>query len=118
VSLALVPLAAAAGLLVGAIAHETTHAVLAVVLGELVGVGWAGGLAGGPVVDFRAPTRLRSEVVRKGPVVLGVVAAASVVVGFGGVTLGWLFEVGVAVGLLQASPQDLFVSRARATAGE
>ena len=117
-SLALVPLAAAGGLLVGAFAHEAIHAVLAVVLGELVDVGWAGGVTGGPVVDFRAPTRLRSEVVRKGPLVVGVAVAASVLVGVEAVTLRWLFEAGVAVGLLQASPQDLFLSRAEASAGE
>lgn len=116
--LALIPLAAAAGLLVGALAHEAIHALLALMLGELVAVGWAGGIAGGPVVDFRAPTRLRSEIVRKGPLVVGVAAAVSVLVGFEGVTLGWLFEAGVAVGLLQASPQDLFVARAQASAGE
>jgi len=113
-----VPLTAAAGLLVGAVAHESTHAVAAVALGELEAVGWAGGVAGGPYVDFRAPTRWRSEVIRKAPLALGVVAAASAVVGFEALTLAWLFHAALAVGLLQASPADLFLSRARASAGE
>jgi len=118
VGLALVPLTAAAGLLVGAVAHESTHAAAALALGQLDAVGWQGGLAGGPYVDFRAPTRWRSEVIRKAPLALGVVAAASAVVGFEGVTLAWLFHGALAVGLLQASPADLFLSRARASAGE
>jgi hypothetical protein len=118
VSLALVPLTAAAGMLVGALAHESTHAAAALVLGELEAVGWSGGVAGGPYVDFRAPTRLRSEVIRKAPLALGVLAAASAVVGFEGVTLPWLFQAALAVGLLWSSPADLFLSRAHATAGE
>lgn len=116
--LALVPLTAAAGMLVGAVAHETAHAAAALVLGELEAVGWAGGLAGGPYVDFRAPTRLRSEVIRKAPLALGLGAAASAVVGFDAVTLPWLFQAALAVGLLWSSPADLFLSRAHATAGE
>jgi hypothetical protein len=118
VSLALVPLTAAAGLLVGAVAHESTHAVAALALGQLDAVGWQGGLAGGPYVDFRAPTRLRSEIIRKAPLALGLVAAASAVVGFEALTLAWLFHAGLAVGLLWTSPGDLFVERAAATAGE
>jgi len=118
VSLALVPLTAAAGMLVGAVAHESTHAAAALVLGQLEAVGWSGGLAGGPYVDFRAPTRWRSEVIRKAPLALGIVAAAIAVVGFEAITLRWLFHAGYAVGLLWSSPADLFVSRARASAGE
>jgi len=118
VGLALVPLAAAAGLLVGAVAHESTHAVAAVALGELEDIGWQGGVAGGPYVDFRAPTRLRSEVIRKAPLTLGVLAAAMAVVGFKTITLRWLFHAAVTVGLLWSSPADLLVSRARAAAGE
>jgi hypothetical protein len=117
-SLALVPLTAAAGMLVGALAHEATHAAAAVALGELEGVGWAGGLAGGPYVDFRAPTRLRSEVIRKAPLALGTAAAASAVLAFEAITLPWLFQASLAVGLVWASPADLFVERAAATAGE
>jgi hypothetical protein len=105
-------------MLVGAVAHETTHAVLALVLGELEAVGWAGGLAGGPYVEFRAPTRGRSEVIRKAPLALGGLAAAAAVVGFEGVTIVWLFQAALAVGLLWSSPADLFASRAAATAGE
>jgi len=118
VFLALVPLTAAAGLLVGALAHESTHAAAALVLGELETVGWSGGVAGGPYVDFRAPTRWRSEVIRKAPLALGVVAAAIAVVGFEAITLRWLFHAALAVGLLWSSPADLFASRAAAAAGE
>jgi hypothetical protein len=118
VFLALIPLTAAAGVLVGALAHESAHAAAAVALGELETVGWAGGLAGGPYVDFRAPTRLRSEVIRKAPLALGVLAATTAVVGFEGVTLAWLFQSSLAVGLLWSSPADLFASRAAAAAGE
>jgi hypothetical protein len=118
VSLALVPLTAAAGMLVGAVAHETAHAAAALVLGELEDIGWSGGVAGGPYVDFRAPTRLRSEVIRKAPLALGVVAATTAVVGFKTITLPWLFQAALAVGLLWSSPADLFASRAAAAAGE
>jgi hypothetical protein len=105
-------------MLVGALVHETAHAAAALVLGELEAVGWAGGFAGGPYVDFRAPTRLRSEAIRKTPLALGILAAATAVVGFEGVTLTWLFQASLAVGLLWSSPADLFVERAAATAGE
>jgi len=118
VSLTLVPLTAAAGMLVGALAHESTHAAAALVLGDVEAVGWSGGVAGGPYVDFRTPTRWRSEVIRKAPLALGIVAAAIAVVGFEAITLRWLFHAGYAVGLLWSSPADLFVSRARASAGE
>jgi hypothetical protein len=105
-------------MLLGALAHETAHAAAAVALGELEGVGWSGGVAGGPYVNFRAPTRLRSEVIRKAPLALGVLAAASAVVGFESITLPWLFQAALAVGLLWSSPADLFIARAEAAAGE
>ncbi len=106
------PLAAMAGGLVGATIHETLHATAAVALGELVRVGWVGGLAGGPVVDYRAPTRVRDEIVRKLPLVVGV-AVAVVVALDSGVTLGRVTLAGVAAGLLWTSPADLW--RAHAT---
>jgi len=107
-----------AGGILGALAHETTHAVAALALGQLDAVGWQVGVAGGPYVDFRAPTRLRSEIIRKAPLALGLVAAATAVVGFEALTLPWLFHAALAVGLLWTSPADLFVERAAATAGE
>lgn len=117
-TLALVPLTVAAGMLVGVLAHESTHALLAVALGKLEAIGWAGGLAGGPYVDFRAPTRARSEVIRKAPLAVGVIVAATAVIGFKRVTLPWLFHAAVAVGLLWSSPADLVASQAAAAAGE
>jgi hypothetical protein len=107
-----------AGAFVGAIAHELTHAVAAMVLAEEMTMGWQGGIDGGPYVDFRAARRWRSEVIRKAPLALGIVALATAVVGFEVLTLAWLLHAGFALGLLSTSPQDLFISRARASAGE
>jgi len=107
-----------AGGILGALAHETTHAVAALALGQLDAVGWRGGLAGGPYVDFRAGSGGRSEVIRKAPLALGILALATAVVGFEVLTLAWLLHAGFALGLLWTSPQDLFVARARASAGE
>jgi len=112
VTLLYYPLVAMAGALVGAIAHETIHAVAAWALGEVVEIGWQGGLVGGPFVDFRAEARWRSEVVRKAPLVAGVAAGIVVAVTYDGVTLGWVASAAVAAGLLWSSPEDL--SRARA----
>lgn len=103
------------GALAGTFAHESLHALAAAALGELDGVGWQGGLAGGPYVDYRAPTRLRSEVVRKAPIVAGVLAAIGVAASVAP-TPSWVASAGFAVGLLWASPEDLFVERARASA--
>jgi hypothetical protein len=57
-------------------------------------------------------------VIRKAPLALGVLAAASAVVGFESITLPWLFQAALAVGLLWSSPADLFIARAEAAAGE
>lgn len=115
-NLALYPLAAAAGALVGTVAHEATHAVAAHLLGELHGVGWQGGLAGGPYVDYRTRSRFRSEVIRKGPLALGCVGTIALVVSFDGVSLPWLTAAGAVAGLLWSSPEDLFLSAARESA--
>lgn len=98
--------------LVGTIVHEATHALVATLVGELHGAGWQGGLAGGPYVDFRAPTRWRSEAVRKAPLALGVGGAIALVAGYPGPTLGWVAAFGVVAGLLWTSPEDLFIERA------
>lgn len=103
---------------VGVIIHEGVHAVLAIMLGRLENIGWDGGRwFGGPYVDFRAETRLRSEVIRKGPLVVGLLTAA-VVVPAATYSIGWIFSAAVVAGLLRISPADLFASRAAATAGE
>jgi len=101
---------------VGALVHELTHAVAAIVLAEEMTMGWQGGIGGGPYVDFRAASRWRSEVIRKAPLVVGIVALATAVVGFQVLTLAWLFHAGFALGLLWTSPADLFIARARARA--
>lgn len=116
-SLVAYPLAAMAGALVGTIAHEGIHAVLAIALGQLEGVGWQGGLAGGPYVDFRAPTRARSEVIRKAPLAVGL-GGAAVVVTSATLSVAWTFGAAVVAGLLWTSPADLFLARSRQAAGE
>jgi len=111
VTLLVYPLAAMVGGVGGVIAHESLHAVAAVTLGQLVGVGWVGGLAGGPVVDYRAPTRVRDEIIRKLPLAAGVAVAVAVALG-SGLTLGRVALGGVAAGLLWSSPEDLWAARA------
>lgn len=111
-SLALVPLAVAGGFLVGAAVHEATHAVVAAAFGVLDGVGWQGGIAGGPYVDFQPESRFQSELVRKAPLALGCVALVALVASYR-LTLPWAAAAGVTAGLLWSSPQDLFVDAAR-----
>jgi len=113
VSLLAYPLAAMAGSLVGTLVHEATHAVAAIALGELEGVGWQGGLAGGPFVDYRVDSRWRSEAVRKAPLALGGVGAIALLAGFEGATVGWVAAAGVVAGLLWSSPEDLSLAAAR-----
>jgi len=103
--------AAMAGGLVGTLAHESLHALVAAVVGRLHGVGWQGGLAGGPYVDFEAAGRWRSEAVRKAPLVVGVVAGIVVASRFEP-TPAWVAAAGAVAGLLWTSPEDLFVSAA------
>ena len=108
------PIAAMAGGIGGAIAHESLHVAVAAAVGELHRVGWRGSwLTGGPVVDFRARTRWRTEAVLKAPLLAGVAVAAVVLAG-SGLTLGRVALAGVAMGLLWASPEDLWASRAHA----
>ena len=115
-TLLLYPLAAMAGGIGGAIAHESLHVAVAAAVGELHRVGWRGSwLTGGPVVDFRARTRWRTEAVLKAPLVAGVAVAAVVLAG-SGLTPGRVALAGVAMGLLWASPEDLWASRAHAAA--
>lgn len=108
--------AAMGGGLIGTIAHEATHALVATAVGDVVGVGWQGGVAGGPYVEYRTDGRWRSEAVRKAPLALGVAGAAALLAAFDGVTLPWLFGVGVVWGLLWSSPEDLSRARARQSA--
>ncbi|WPH59265.1 hypothetical protein AFNJKBDN_CDS0048 [Halorubrum virus V_ICIS4] len=112
-SLALYPLAAACGAVVGSFVHESTHAAVAAACGVLDGYGWQGGLAGGPYVDFEPETRWQSEAVRKAPLSLGLVALAALIVAYPGPTLPWVAAAGAVAGLLWTSPQDLFVDAAR-----
>lgn len=106
------PLAAMAGALAGTIAHEASHYLVARALGEIVDVGWAGGVNGGPFVDFRVESRWRSECVRKAPLASGILAAVALAVSFDGLTLTWMAGAGFVAGLLWLSPADLFVSSA------
>ena len=115
-SVLLYPLAAMAGGLVGTLAHESAHAVAAAALGELEGVGWQGGLAGGPFVEYRAHSRAASEAIRKAPLAVGLVAAVAVVVTYDGATLAWVAAAGATAGLLWASPEDFSARRAHESA--
>ena len=112
------PLAAMAGGLAGTITHEAIHAGVASVVGELEGVGWQGGLAGGPFVDFRAASRWRSEAVRKAPLVVGTLVAVAVALAFDGLTVPWVAAAGFAAGLLWTSPEDLSAERAQSSAAD
>lgn len=112
-SLAYYPLAAAAGAVVGSITHEATHAAVAAAFGVLDGVGWQGGIAGGPFVDFAPESRAQSEAVRKAPLGLGLVALAALVVAYPGPTLPWVAAAGATAGLLWTSPADLLVDAAK-----
>lgn len=103
------------GAVAGTIAHEATHALVATVVGSVKAVGWQGGLGGGPFVDFRAPSRWRSEAVRKAPLVVGLAALVAVVVTYHGPTLAWVAAAAFALGLLWSSPEDLFAARATAS---
>jgi len=118
VSLIAYPLAAMGGALCGSICHEATHAVAAVALGELVGVGWRGGVAGGPFVDFRADARWRSEVIRKAPLALGVIALAATVVTYHGPTLAWVALAAASLAVVWSSPEDFSRERAEAAAAD
>ena len=109
------PLAAMAGGVIGVVAHESIHYALARALGEVIGVGWVGGLAGGPYVDYRVPSRWRSEVVRKGPLAAGLLGAVALALSFDGLSLPWIVGAGAVAGLLWTSPEDLFVDAADQT---
>jgi len=104
------PAIAMAGGAVGAALHEGIHYALARLLGTVVGAGWSGGVAGGPFIDYRVGSRWRSELVRKGPLALGVLGAIALAASFDGLTLPWLFGGGVVAGLLWTSPEDLFAA--------
>jgi len=110
-SLALYPLAAMAGGLVGTVAHESLHALVAVVVGRVHAVGWQGGLAGGPYVDFETDSRWRSEAVRKAPLAVGLVAGIVVASRFKPTPV-WVAAAGAVAGLLWTSPEDLFADAA------
>jgi len=103
--------AAMAGGLVGTVAHESLHALVATAVGRVHGVGWQGGLAGGPYVDFEAVGRWRSEAVRKAPLVAGLVAGIVVASRFEP-TPAWVAAAGAVAGLLWTSPEDLFADAA------
>ena len=106
------------GGVIGAIVHEATHALAAHLLGEIVAVGWVGGINGGPYVDFHVDSRWRSEVVRKAPLVLGVAAAIVVLLSFDGLSAWWMFGAGCVAGLIFMSPEDLFVDEAAQSAAD
>jgi hypothetical protein len=112
-SLALYPLAAAAGAVVGTAVHEATHAAVAAAFGVLDGAGWQGGLTGGPYVEFAPETRWQSEAVRKAPLVLGLISVFVLLGTYPGPSVLWVAAGGATGGLLWASPEDLFTEAAQ-----
>lgn len=99
------------GGVLGVIAHESIHWLLAQVLGSVEQVGWAGSISGGPFVEYYVPESIgnwRSEAIRKGPLLAGILGAVGLFAGFDGVTLPWIVAAGAVAGLLWTSPEDLF----------
>ena len=116
-SLLAYPLAAMAGGLVGTLAHESAHAVAAAALGELEGVGWQGGLAGRPFVEYRYYSRVASEAIRKAPYLLGLVAAVVLVMEYPGrPTLWWVAAAAMTLMILRPSPEDFSARHAHESA--
>jgi len=105
------------GGMVGNVLHELLHFFVAGLVGNVAGIEWRGSwLTGGPVVDFQAAGGWRTEAVLKAPLIAGV-AAAVVVFMMSGLTLERVAVMGVAVGLLRASPEDLSAKQATASGG-
>jgi len=106
-------IAAVVGALSGTVIHECCHAAAAeLVGGEAKGVGWRGGLTGGPVVFFGCPDdRWRQRVIGAAPLPVAIVIA--VIAGFAGPESGVLrwFTLGVVATTALLSPSDLFPSR-------
>jgi hypothetical protein len=103
-SLALYPLAAAVGTLIGIVAHEFVHALAAAALRLPFGFGRQGVT---PYVAFRTHTRLQSEIVRKAPIAVGSVALLLMFKWFEP-TLGWYVVGGAVLAMVGASREDLF----------
>jgi len=110
-----------AGALVGSIAHELSHAMAAVgVGGDIIEIGWRDGLTGGPVVVWESPERTGWEPVVVGfaPVVAAVIAAVGVSLWrpTNAVELGG--AVGLLLGLLNLSREDVDPQQASETAAQ
>lgn len=103
------------GGVLGVVAHESIHWLLASALGSVEQVGWAGSVGGGPFVEYWVPDSIgdwRSEAIRKGPLVAGIFGLAGLFSTFDGVTLPWIAGAGAVAGLLWTSTEDLFSSAA------
>jgi hypothetical protein len=108
--------AAMVGGAVGLVLHELTHYVVAKALTDArFVIGSADGMILSAGVDFRADSRIKSELIRKSPLVVGLCAAGYVGLRYDGLSVAWVFLAGVVVGLLQLSKEDLFVSAADQT---
>jgi len=111
------PVAAMMGALAGSAVHEVTHAIVAVLVGGRVeGLGWQGGLTGGPFISWRSPdhSTWRPRIVGVAPFVLGVVAAVLAIMrspdGYGAFGVA-----GFVLALLWSSPEDFSVKRSQQT---
>jgi len=114
VTLLAFPLAAMVGGVVGTIAHEASHAVVAATVGTLERVTWRGGVTGGPVVEFRAGDAggTRDELVRKAPLGLGLIGLGVTLAASTPRALWWWALAGATLGCLWSSPADMFTDAA------
>lgn len=109
-----------AGALVGSAAHELSHIVAAIgVGGDIREIGWRGGLSGGPVVVWESPQNTGWEpvVVGLAPVVGAVIAAIGVSIWRPDGAVGVGAAVGLLLGLLNLSREDVDPTQAAENRG-
>ena len=107
------------GALVGSVVHELAHAAAAVgVGGAIVDIGWRGGLTGGPVVIWESPEQSGWEatIVGFAPVAAALIAAVGVAAWRPTDAAGVGAAVGLLLGLLNLSREDVNPAAAKASA--
>ena len=104
------------GALLGMITHEAIHYITAKLLARNVSVGWDGIIKPIVYVEYEAFSKVGSEIIRKSPLVAGLLCLVWVFASYNGPTVEWVAAASFTLGLLRASPQDLFAARAEASA--